>query len=74
MVENSGWRSIFLAIVAFMTLDGSMLYTENVPGFEHLFAFNAYDWRQLMDKVVSHELTVHIVKRTEAAFIVLPRC
>jgi putative transposase len=40
---------------------------------KHLFADGAYDRRQLLDKAAFLGFTVEIVKRTEAAFVVLPR-
>jgi putative transposase len=43
------------------------------PGIKHLFADGAYDRRQLLDKAAFLDFTVEIVKRTEAAFMVLPR-
>lgn len=43
------------------------------PWIKHLFADGAYDRRQLMDKAAFFDFTLDIVKRTEAAFVVLPR-
>jgi putative transposase len=43
------------------------------PRIKHLFADSAYDRRQLLDKAAFLDFTVEIVKRTEAAFVVLPR-
>jgi putative transposase len=39
----------------------------------HLFADSAYDRRQLLDKAVFLGFTLEIIKRTKAAFVVLPR-
>jgi transposase len=43
------------------------------PWIKQLFADSAYDRRQLMDKAAFLDFTLDIVKRTEAAFVVLPR-
>jgi putative transposase len=43
------------------------------PRIKHLFADSAYDRRQLLDKAAFLDFTVEIVKRTENAFVVLPR-
>jgi putative transposase len=43
------------------------------PCIKHLFADGAYDSRQLLDKAAFLNFTVEIVKRTQAAFVVLPR-
>jgi len=43
------------------------------PGVKHLFADSAYDRRQLLEKAAFLDFTVEIVRRTEAAFVVLPR-
>ena len=43
------------------------------PRIKHLFADSAYDRRQLLDKAAFLDFTVEIVRRTEAAFVVLPR-
>ncbi len=43
------------------------------PRIKHLFADSAYDRRQLLDKAAFLDFTIEIVKRTEAAFVVLPR-
>lgn len=43
------------------------------PRIKHLFADSAYDRRQLLDKATFLDLTIGIVKRTQAAFVVLPR-
>jgi transposase len=43
------------------------------PGIKHLFADSAYDRRQLLEKAAFLDFTVEIVRRTEAAFVVLPR-
>jgi len=40
---------------------------------KHLFADSAYDRRQLLDKAAFLGFTIEIIKRTEAAFVVLPR-
>ena len=39
----------------------------------HLFADSAYDKRQLLDKAEFLGFTLEIIKRTESAFVVLPR-
>ena len=39
----------------------------------HLFADSAYDKRQLLDKAEFLGFTLEIIKRTETAFVVLPR-
>ncbi len=39
----------------------------------HLFADSAYDRRQLLDKAAFLGFTLEIIKRTQAAFVVLPR-
>src|SRR5690606_33744941 len=43
------------------------------PRIKHLFADSAYDRRQLLDKAAFLDFTVEIVKRTETAFVALPR-
>ena len=43
------------------------------PQVKHLFADSAYDRRQLLDKAAFLDFTIEIVRRTEAAFVVLPR-
>ena len=43
------------------------------PRVKHLFADSAYDRRKLLDKAAFLDFTVEIVRRTEAAFVVLPR-
>ena len=43
------------------------------PQVKHLFADSAYDRRQLLDKAAFLDFTVEIVRRTQAAFVVLPR-
>ncbi len=43
------------------------------PWIKQLFADSAYDRRQLMDNAAFLDFTLDIVKRTEAAFVVLPR-
>jgi putative transposase len=43
------------------------------PKVKHLFADSAYDRRTLLDKAAFLDFTVEIIKRTEAAFVVLPR-
>jgi transposase len=43
------------------------------PTVKHLFADSAYDRRQLLDKATFLGFTVEIVRRTEAAFVILPR-
>lgn len=43
------------------------------PWIKQLFADSAYDRRQLMDKAAFFDFTLDIVKRTEPAFVVLPR-
>jgi putative transposase len=43
------------------------------PRIKHLFADSAYDRRQLLDKAAFLDFTIEIVKRTQAAFVVLPR-
>lgn len=43
------------------------------PWIKQLFADGAYDRRQLMDKAAFLDFTLDIVKRTEPAFVVLPR-
>ena len=40
---------------------------------KHLFADSAYDRRKLMDKAAFLDFTLDIIRRTEAAFQVLPR-
>lgn len=40
---------------------------------KHLFADSAHDRRQLLHKAAFFDFMVEIVKRTEAAFVVLPR-
>ena len=40
---------------------------------KHLFADSAYDRRQLMDKAAFLDFTLEIIRRTQAAFEVLPR-
>jgi putative transposase len=56
---------------------GAQLVLEAVrkrwPCVKHLFADGAYDRRQLLDKAAFLDFTVEIVRRTEAAFVVLPR-
>ena len=42
-------------------------------GVKHLFADSAYDRRQLLDKAAFLGFTLEIIKRTEAAFVPLPR-
>jgi len=39
----------------------------------HLFADSAYDRRQLLDKAEFLGFTLEVIRRTEAAFVVLPR-
>ncbi len=43
------------------------------PRTKHLFADSAYDRRQLLEKAAFLDFTVEIVRRIEAAFVVLPR-
>ena len=43
------------------------------PWVKHLFADSAYDRRQLLEKAAFLDFTLEIIKRTEAAFKVLPR-
>ncbi len=43
------------------------------PWIKQLFADSAYDRRQLMDKAAFLDFTLDIIKRTESAFVVLPR-
>jgi len=43
------------------------------PRIKHLFADSAYDRRQLLDKAAFLDFTIEIVKRTQAAFVVVPR-
>jgi putative transposase len=43
------------------------------PWGRHLFADSAYDRRQLIDKADFLGFTLDIIRRTEAAFVVLPR-
>ena len=43
------------------------------PRIKHLFADSAYDRRQLLDKAAFLDFTAEIVRRTEAAFVGLPR-
>ena len=43
------------------------------PRVKHLFADSAYDRRKLLDKAAFLDFTVEIVRRTQAAFVVLPR-
>ena len=48
-------------------------FAKRWPRIKHLFADSAYDRRQLLDKAAFLDFTVEIVRRTEAAFVVLPR-
>lgn len=43
------------------------------PQVKHLFADSAYERLQLLEKAAFLDFTVEIVRRTEAAFVVLPR-
>lgn len=43
------------------------------PKLKHLFADSAYDRRQLLERAAFLHFTIEIIKRTEAAFVVLPR-
>ena len=43
------------------------------PWVKHLFADGAYDRRQMLDKAAFLDFVVEIVRRTEAAFKILPR-
>ncbi len=43
------------------------------PRVKHLFADSAYDRQRLLDKAAFLDFTVEIVRRTEAAFVILPR-